>query len=289
MDTWRIGALEITRIHEMDVKFMEPLKMFPAASAEELEPHLDWLVPEQLCPDTNRLILPIQGYLVRTSHHTILIDACVGNDKTFEGFADWNRRSDDRFLKQLAQAGASPEDIDFVFCTHLHVDHCGWNTRLIDGRWVPTFPNARYVISRTEYEHSRSNAGNPKARTYEENVLPIVEAGQALLVDMDHALDDEVWLEPTCGHTPGHVAVNLASSGAAGVMSGDLIHSPLQCLHPDWSFRFDTDPELSAKTRRAFMEACCADRRTVFSAHFPLPSVGHFVPREQAFWFEFLT
>jgi glyoxylase-like metal-dependent hydrolase (beta-lactamase superfamily II) len=286
MDTWRIGDIEVTRIHEMDVRFMEPLKMFPDATQDALEPHLEWMIPHHLCADTNKLILPIQGYLVRTARHTVLIDSCVGNDKTYEFFAGWGNRRDDRFLSQLAAAGAAPEDIDFVFCTHLHVDHCGWNTQLIDGRWVPTFPNARYVVSRTEYDWAEANAGNEGARTFEENVLPIMEAGQAVLVDMDHSVDDGLWLEPTPGHTPGHVAVNLASAGASGVMSGDLIHSPLQCIHPDWSFRFDVDAEMSRTTRRRFLENCCEDRRTVFTAHFPLPSVGRVVPEGDAFWFE---
>ena len=176
-----------------------------------------------------------------------------------------------------------PREIDFVFCTHLHADHCGWNTQLVDGRWVPTFPNAKYILSRREVAHYEAQPND----AYRESVLPVIEAGQAVLVEMDHALDDEVWLEPTPGHTPGHVAVHLASEGREAVMCGDLMHSPVQCRHPEWRFMSDWDPAMARAMRRAFLEANCETDRLVLTAHFPSPSVGHVVEKGAAFDFRY--
>ncbi len=287
MDSWRIGEISVSRVLEMEERFREPTEMFPDATEEALEPHLSWLVPRALCPETNKLVLPIQSYLLRTEHHRILIDTCVGNDKTCDWHEPWHRRNSDRFLSHLGQAGVRPEEVDFVLCTHLHLDHCGWNTRLVNGRWQPTFPNARYVISREEYEHAEAQAEAGGDPTFEENVLPVVAAGQHVLVDTDSALDDQVWLEPTPGHTPGHVSIRIGSRGQSGVMSGDLIHCPIQCVYPEWNFRYDSDPERARRTRRRFLERCSEDGSLVFTAHFPLPSVGRVVPRGDAFWFEY--
>uniref|UniRef100_UPI0017871349 MBL fold metallo-hydrolase n=1 Tax=Mesorhizobium mediterraneum TaxID=43617 RepID=UPI0017871349 len=149
-----------------------PSEWFPDCTDEALEPHLHWLTPRLISPATGRLILPIQSFLVRTGHHTILVDSCVGNDKTFAYFPHWHRRNDGTFLERLANAGVAPEQIDYVLCTHLHVDHCGWNTRLVDGRWIPTFPNARYIMARRELEAAQAASGDDEERTYEDNVLP---------------------------------------------------------------------------------------------------------------------
>ncbi len=282
-ETLRLGALSITRILEMEVPFFSPAKLFAEAPAEAFEAHRDWLEPNALCPETGRLILAVQSYLVRTSRHTILIDSCVGCDKGIPWFPDWHRRQDRGWLASLAAAGVRPEDVDFVFCTHLHADHCGWNTQLIDGRWLPTFPNAKYILARREVEHFEAQPSD----SYRESVLPVIEAGQAVLVEMHHALDDEVWLEPTPGHTPGHVAVRLASQGQEAIMCGDLVHSPIQCLYPDWAFSSDLDPALARATRRRFLEASCADRRLVLTAHFPSPSIGHVLAEGGAFRFSY--
>jgi glyoxylase-like metal-dependent hydrolase (beta-lactamase superfamily II) len=188
----------------------------------------------------------------------------------------------------LTAAGVHAEQIDYVFCTHMHTDHVGWNTQLQDGRWVPTFPNAKYIFSKAELDHW---AALPRSETMEhfyDSVLPVVEAGQAVLVENDHALDDEVWLESTPGHTPDHMSLCLASKGHRAVITGDLIHSPVQCLEPDWTMRADFDPEQARYTRRAFLERYCDVDVLVCGSHFPAPSLGHIVSREDAFWFRFL-
>ena len=171
-----------------------------------------------------------------------------------------------------------------MLCSHLHSDHCGWNTRLRDGRWVPTFPKARYVFSRREVEDAEARGDS----AFAESVVPVLEAGQADLVDMDHALDDEVWLEPTPGHTPGHVAIRLASRGDEAVMCGDLMHFPIQCAHPEWKTDFDDDPVMACRTRRRFLEQSSESGAKVMTAHFPSPSVGHVRPKGEAFRFDYL-
>jgi len=286
LNSWRVGDITVTRILEQVSLLETPEEFFPEASAEALKPHLSWLKPRALCPWTGRMVMPIQAYLVKTSRHLILVDCCVGNGKRCGYMREWHLRNDGSFLRRLSDAGAPPEAIDFVLCTHFHVDHCGWNTRLLDGRWVPSFGNAKYIMAKREYEASRMEAGTfPGDFTYEESVLPIVEAGRAVLVEMDHAIDDEVRLEPTPGHTPGHVAISLSSRGSTAMMSGDLMHSPIQCVYPDWSYRHDHDPEQSRLTRRAFLEGAVEEGHVVMPTHFPLPSVGKIERREGAYWF----
>jgi glyoxylase-like metal-dependent hydrolase (beta-lactamase superfamily II) len=256
-----------------------PSDFFDEATEEAVSPHRRWLVPRALHPETGRMVLPIQSYLVRTRHHTILIDTCIGCRKSDKEIPEWHDRHDETWLDNLAAAGVGVDAIDYVFCTHLHLDHCGWNTRLVDGRWVPTFPNAKYILARDEVAASEAK----NSTVYRENVLPILEAKRAVLVETDYALDDEVWLEPTLGHTAGHVAVNLRSGARHAVMCGDMMHSPLQLAEVDWSPNFDYDMAQSRATRRKFLERHCQTDTLVMTAHFPSPSVGRIVPRRGAY------
>jgi glyoxylase-like metal-dependent hydrolase (beta-lactamase superfamily II) len=260
---------------------------FPETTAADWAPHESWLKPSAMDPESGALLFPVQSYVVRSRHHTILIDACVGNHKERPNRPLWHQKSDDAYLRALGTIGVAPDQIDYVMCTHLHADHVGWNTRLVDGRWVPTFPNARYVFSRKELE--AWEGGHPKVsrQPLEDSVLPVIAAGRATLVDNDYALDDEVWLEPTPGHTPDHVAICLASRGARAVMSGDLMHSPIQCLHPEWTAWPDWDPAQAKRTRRAFLERYAGTDTLICTAHFPLPSAGRIVADRDRFRFEF--
>lgn len=285
----RIGNLEIMRVLEMVMPFNRQT-FFPETSDADWAPHRHWLEPDALDPASDELQFPMQSYVVRTTHHTILIDSCIGNDKERPNRPAWHFKSDDTYMRALAARGITPEDIDFVMCTHLHTDHIGWNTRLENGRWVPTFPNARYVFSEKELAAWRDVGHEKFSRApYEDSVLPIVEAGRAELVSNDYALDDEVWLEPTPGHTPDHVAIALASKGESAIMCGDLMHSPVQCLHPEWVPWPDWDAALAKRTRREFLERYCETGTLVCTAHFPLPSAGRIVRANDAYRFEYDT
>jgi glyoxylase-like metal-dependent hydrolase (beta-lactamase superfamily II) len=286
MKTRQLGDIIINRILESEAPFAQPLEFFDAATPEAVEPHRHWLEPWALDPASGKMILPVQSYLVQTRHHTILIDTCVGCRKTYDGVPVWKDLRDETWLHKLAHAGVELGNIDYVFCTHLHVDHCGWNTRLIDGRWTPTFPNAKYIFAAAEYAACETGG----TAVFRENVFPVMEAGQAVLVDTDYALDDEVWLIPSPGHTVGHVSVNIASQGRTAVMIGDLMHSPIQLAHPEWSPNFDFDPALSAETRRRFLDSHCETDTVILTAHFPSPSVGLVVPdAERAFGFKYMS
>ena len=177
----RLGDIEIWRILESVDPFLKPQDFFPDMEPDGLE-LIRSKAPRQLCPKTGMMLLPIQGFLIKTPQHVILVDACIGNDKTCEFEQQWHMRSDGRFLAGLTAAGVTPEDVDYVMCTHLHIDHIGWNTRLSDGRWVPTFPNAKYIFPAADHDHFSQDPNT----SYQESILPVIESNQAELVSSDH-------------------------------------------------------------------------------------------------------
>lgn len=272
---FRVGEITIHRIVEQEAPLFDPHAFFPDLTPEQLAENKGWLEEARaLDPATGKVNLCIQSYLVRTPQHTILVDSCVGNDKERPNRPFWHRMKTDLWTRNLAAAGVAFGQIDFVMCTHLHVDHIGWNTVLRDGRWVPTFPNARYIFSRQEYEYWTGEHAKTPLNQIADSVIPIMEAKKADLVADDHALNDLVRLEPTPGHTPNHVAVRVGKKGAEAVMTGDLIHSPLQARYPEISMFSDYDRKQSAVTRRRFLEGCCDTGTLMCMAHFPSPSAG---------------
>ena len=278
----RLGDLRLLRavesIWEADVGFF-----FRDTAREFWQPHFDWMCPNALDAETLRLKMPMQSYIVQTPHHNILIDTCVGGLKNLPKYPEWNLNPHTRYTDALAAHGLGFGDIHYVMCTHLHTDHCGWNTKLENGRWVPTFPNARYIFSKKEYEHWAA----VKNDVYNQSVLPVVEAGRADLVESDFVLNDHVWLEPTPGHTPDHVCVHIKSKGEHVVVTGDLFHSPIQCLHPEWENLIDWNKDLGAQARRGFMERNADTGTLICTIHFPLPSAGFFRRKGDVFHFEY--
>lgn len=277
----KIGDVEVWRILEMNGPFREASVLFPNAGPdvarlmeEEAEGQVD---------ATGHVILPVQGFLLKTPDHVVLVDACVGNHKSFPSFDDWNMRDDPRFMAALTAAGVTTEDVDYVFCTHLHVDHVGWNTRLLDGRWVPTFANARYLMP--EADIGMFDVADPHPM-YAESIQPILEAGQAEMVQEGHKLGDAITLIATPGHTPGHVSVQIRSRGAEAVITGDAIHTTPQCRYPDWHFTYDADPEMAVRSRRALLESVAEANARVLGTHFLLPSIGRIKAKGDAFVWE---
>ena len=268
------GDLTIHRVIEQETSFLPALEMFPDLTGERLAENRSWLKQAKALDDDDTLILCFQSYIVRTPHHTILIDTCIGNDKPRPTRPKWDMKTDNTYIGGLKAAGFSVEDIDFVMCTHLHPDHVGWNTRLQNGRWVPTFPNARYVFGRTEFEHWTAQNAKAAVPQFVDSVLPVVEAKRADIVERDLAVGDHARILPTPGHTPGHVAFAFGKGKDDAVFSGDLIHSPLQAVYPDLSLKFDVDPAQAARTRRGFLERYCDSDTLCCIAHFPSPSAG---------------
>ena len=277
---YKLGELEIHRAIESEVPIFDTFSFFPDATKEVVEANKDWLMPRYIDPKTIEVILCIQSYVIKTLHHTILVDTCVGNHKSRPARPSWHMQNSP-FIEELAGVGVQPEEVDFVLCTHLHVDHVGWNTKLLDGRWVPTFPNAKYIFSRNEFElwAARYEKGEtvPVPLVYEDSVLPIVEAGQAIIVEDTHQIDDGMWFEPAPGHTPGHVMLNLKSGEETALMSGDVIHHPLQLIRPDWSSRACEDPHLSAVSRTKMLERVADTNTLLCPAHFGSPTMGHVI------------
>jgi glyoxylase-like metal-dependent hydrolase (beta-lactamase superfamily II) len=260
-----------------------PTWLFPSATLEGLDRHRAWLAPHFLDAE-GRLLQSVHTFVVTSPDLTVLVDTCIGNDKDRGGRRPFHMLRTG-FLDTLRAAGVAPEAVDVVICTHLHVDHVGWNTRLDDGRWVPTFPRARYLFARREWEHWTSEDDDGTRRIMADSVAPVLDAGLAELVSMDHQVTDEIRLEPTPGHTPGHVSVRLASRGADAVITGDLMHHPVQIAEPTWQTSFDTDAVEAHKTRRAFC-ARYADRPvTVLGTHFHHPTAGRIVSHRDAWRF----
>jgi glyoxylase-like metal-dependent hydrolase (beta-lactamase superfamily II) len=283
MNQWQIGKVKISQVVEIGPSPTSP-KFFFKHPPDDLVARHPWLKPH-FANDENRLLLSIHSFVIESAGRRIVVDTCVGNDKQRQHPA-WHQLKGP-FLQNMTDAGFAPETIDAVLCTHLHVDHVGWNTRWVDGRWVPTFPNARYLFARQEWEHwSQLAAARPPAepgQVYSDDILgdsvrPIIDAGLAELVATDHRLTDEVWLEPTPGHTPGHVSVRIQSEGQRAVITGDLMHHPIQCSEPDLLVNFDTDRELARTTRRNFLACCARDRDLVLGTHFAHPTAGYVVP-----------
>ena len=282
----QVGDILINRVLESERPDFDAGQFFPHLTAEHWAPYRQRLAGWAMDTASNGLIFPMQSFLLRTGRHTIVVDTCVGDHKQ-RARPTWNMTSGGEYLERFAETGVRPEQVDYVMCTHMHADHVGWNTRLQDGRWVPTFPNARYVMSEKEWTYWSTFHKDTPQNQIADSVIPIVESGRAQMVKNDFAIDDEVWFESTPGHTPDHVSVRIASRGAQAVITGDLIHSPVQCLESDWVPRPDFDPKQAAATRRAFLERYCERDVLVCASHFPSPSFGHVVREGNGFCFEY--
>lgn len=267
------GDFSIHRIVEIETTLLPALEVLPGLKPGILAENRTWLRQARALDDDDGLILCFQSYVIKTPHHTILIDTCFGNDKP-RPQPRWNLRTDDTYMRALAAAGISVDDIDFVMCTHLHADHVGWNTRLQNGRWIPTFPNARYIFGQTEFDHWTERSAKTPVPHFMDSVLPIVEARRHEIMTNDGQIGDHIRILPTPGHTPGHVAFALGRGKDDAVFSGDLMHSPLQALYPELSSKFDEDPIQAAATRRSFLDRYCDTDTLCCTAHFPSPSMG---------------
>lgn len=290
MQATRIGDFEVHRVTEFEGPFIAPETFFPDFDAEVLESRPDMAQPSLIDPATGKLVFSFHCFIVKTGRHTILIDSCLGNDKERPTRPQFHRLRTP-FLADLAEAGVKVEDINYVMCTHLHWDHVGWNTRLENGRWVPSFPNARYIMARREFDHwqavQQRGEDNPHRLAFEDSVLPVVRTGQSVLVDDDYAFEDGLWFESAPGHTPGNVVIHAASRDDRAVFLGDVVHHQLQLARPDWSTLACTDRELSRSTRTRLIEEYAERGTRLFPSHFAAPTVGRIVRHGSAYAYAF--
>lgn len=275
---WKVGDVTITKVVEIEIPGPATW-IVPQATPENLARET-WLQPH-FADAEGVAVMSVHALVVESDGCKVVVDTCIGNDKA-RPIPDWNERTGP-FLDDLADAGHPPESVDRVLCTHLHVDHVGWNTRLEGDRWVPTFANARYLFGREEFEYWANEGDAPYGDVMGDSVHPVVEAGLVDFVDGDHVVAAGVRLEPTPGHTPGHVSVRISSQGQEAVITGDLMHHPAQCAHPDWESSADWDADMARETRRAFLERHADTPTLILGTHFATPTAGHIV-REGDAW-----
>jgi glyoxylase-like metal-dependent hydrolase (beta-lactamase superfamily II) len=238
------------------------------------------------------VLLAVQSHLVRFAGKTILIDACVGEHKPRPARPDWHQRQATDYLARLAAADCTPDDVDIVMCTHLHADHVGWNTRLDSGQWVPTFTNARYLMSQTEIDYRAGEAAaRPEADhgSFKDSVLPVIERGMVKTVEAGDEILDGGRILSLPGHAPGQIGLEISAGGGERLLfCGDAIHSPLQVFQPTWSSAFCHDQRLAIATRRTLLERAAAGGLRLIPNHLRAPSMhihetnGHFVPAFEA-------
>ncbi|WP_102108646.1 MBL fold metallo-hydrolase [Oceaniglobus roseus] len=266
------GDARIDKIVDLDPFVLPASLIFPGRRLKELAGEDALLSPHHVDFAADAVILSLHSFLLRLDGKTVLVDTCVGECKPRPRRTDWHDRRATGYLDRLAAAGVRPEDVDVVMCTHLHADHVGWNTRLQDGRWVPTFPNARYVMGRDELAHwEREEAANPGGHNhgaFADSVLPVFASGQVERVEDGFALTPRLSVVPLRGHSPGHAGLEL-DGGRHGraVFCGDAIHSPVQVFRPDWSSGFCHDPDRAAATRRALLERAADEDLLLLPAH----------------------
>jgi glyoxylase-like metal-dependent hydrolase (beta-lactamase superfamily II) len=288
LKTWRIGEVEVTRIVEVWNR-EDPLSMLLEEGSPQLMLSYPWLQPHHATPD-GCLRVNFQGFVIKAGQRRIIVDTCIGADRQREYEFFSNLQS--QFLEDLHAIGIEPPDVDTVLCTHLHFDHVGWNTHFAGGQWVPTFPNARYLLGRSEYAHwmmLRDTGGYHDVRHLGECIDPIVSLGLADFVEPGHHLSPELWLEPTPGHTPGHVSVRISSAGAEGIITGDLLHNPIQIAIPRHLGNFDMDKVIAADQRVKFVERYRNRAALVIGSHFCDPTAGWIVADGKNWKFEGMT
>ncbi|MEU5215219.1 MBL fold metallo-hydrolase [Streptomyces sp. NPDC020807] len=268
-----LGDVEIIRIVEWRGPFGPARGLVPGAGAEVWRENEEWLAPDHWAPEGDSAVMALQSWVLRSAGRTVLVDTGVGDGRERPESPQFHRRQGD-FLGLLARAGIRPEDVDVVVNTHLHADHVGWNTHAVNGEWAPAFPNAEYLLPAADDAYFGPGNGYGGGRSeddrlvYEDSVAPVHRAGQAVLWEGVHRVDENLTLEPAPGHTPGSAVLRLASRGERAVFVGDLVHSPVQILRPSCASCFCLDPAGAAESRRRVLGRAADERELVVPAHF---------------------
>ena len=270
-EIWQIGDIKVTRVVEMEVVGGSRF-ILPDATRDACLPY-SWMQPHFM-DDSGNLVMSIHALVVEVGDRRIIVDTCIGNDKE-RSIPNWSNLQTN-FLKDMENIGYPVDSIDTVLCTHLHVDHVGWNTRLVNGEWVPTFENARYLIGEDEWTYWDTNEDPTSyGNVMDDSVRPVIDAGLVDLVSTSETIAPGIRLESTPGHTPGHVSVLLESRGEEAVITGDCIHHPCQITRTDWCSSADYDKDQGRATREKFLERLVETNVLVIGTHFATPTAGH--------------
>ncbi len=290
-----VGPVRIRRVEELPATPVDSNLMFANATPELFARGREWLDSRFIHPDRNDVFLSFHSFVVQTGGRNILVDTCHGNHKQRRPPVDYAANLEIDYLGNLKRQGFTPDQIDVVFCTHLHFDHIGWNTQLRDGRWVPTFPNARYLMSRQDYDHFERSSRNSEAmdrEAFHDSILPVVASGQADFVDTGHVIEQEIGrsvrIEGAPGHTPGSILMRVETGQGSAVFSGDVVHHPLQVMDPTLHLHVDWDVELALKTRRNLLADCAERDALLLTAHFPDPTAGKVARNGDGYRFAFV-
>ena len=284
MKTWNIGNVKVTRIVELN-NHVDPLAVLLKDGTPELMKKYQWLFPSFATP-AGDMIISFQCFVVQTPKRNIMVDTCIGNGRWREHDVFVNMQTS--FIEDITRAGCPPESIDTVLCTHMHFDHVGWNTRKQNGQWVPTFPNARYLIGKQEWAHWKKmpRDGSVQAQHLIDSIQPVLDADLVDFVDPDHRVAREIRLMPTPGHTPGHVSIRISSAGKKAVITGDLMHHPIQIAEPDLLANFCMDAKKACVTRRKFVTQYQNRKAFIIGSHFCDPTGGWIVKDNKSWRFE---
>lgn len=280
MQSWTIGKVKVTKVVEMEVAGGTRF-ILPDATREACEP-FEWMKPDFMT-DEGRLIMSIHALVIETPTRRIVVDTCIGNDKQ-RANPNWTNLQKP-FLEDMAAAGYPVDSIDTVLCTHLHVDHVGWNTMLVDGKWVPTFTNARYLLARPEFDYWRDQDTDAESRNiFADSVQPVFDAGLVDFVTTEHRICDEVSLKPTHGHTPGHCSIMIESEGQSAMITGDFVHHPCQMARVDWCSTADFDQAAAQATRERVFDEFAESPTLIIGTHFAGRTAGHLRRDGKAYW-----
>ena len=269
-EVWQIGDIKVTRVVEMEVTGGSRFILPTATRDACLE--IDWLAPHFM-DEKGNLRMSIHALVIDTGERRIVVDTCIGNDKQ-RSIPNWTNLQTE-FLTDLANAGYPRETIDTVLCTHLHVDHVGWNTMLVDGEWVPTFENARYLIGEDEWRYWDGEEEDEYGPVITDSVRPVVAAGLVDFVATDHVVAPGIQLESTPGHTPGHVSIRIESQGEVALITGDCVHHPCQITRTDWCSSADFDQSMGRETREGLLARTVDTDVLMIGTHFATPTAGH--------------
>jgi glyoxylase-like metal-dependent hydrolase (beta-lactamase superfamily II) len=285
------GDYEITRIGETLGPGFATKMLLPDFDAGAITRHPSCFTPEHYNAELGRLVLSVHAWLIRRGADVILVDTCGGNDKErpeMPGFHRQNRP----FLDNLAAAGVAPPDVTMVINTHLHVDHVGWNTRLVDGGWVPTFPNATYVMPRADREHfdpaTASDVSHADARVFTDSVQPVLERSEVFIVDGPQSVADGIAVEPAPGHSPGHMVVVLSNGDQEAICTGDVFHHIIQVHETAWSSGFCWDPVMARESRRRLLFRAAERNSLLLPGHCGVPHMGRVHASDETHGFVFV-